>query len=1093
MATYTVGIQVNASFAQAQQLQHALQQLAQTMGIVQQHQQSLNQSLQQHGQQQQNLGNIIQGAVIQAWLKLKGALEIVKLAFQGLKSVWDTVVDAFKKAAEIELVSVRFEGIINNTKRAAEEFKHLKEVAVLSGGLFDTAKLADVAGKLYELGVGFDDLNGLIKGFTELSARSGTDIEAISGSFLRLKEMMEVMSETGRGMQSRQLLAFAREGVPIIQMLSESIGKSREEVIRLFQAGRVTVTQLIDAFVRWGEAHNDVARQATTTVRLIDQIFTRWEKIKKAFAEPILLVIEPILQRILPLEITAEAKAREIGKAVADFIEKLDNLAKSDIWEAFTLGGEIAAKEVGNLIYQGITVAFQLALSVTEQSFQKWLDDFTAKTRAFILVISQALEAIGKLPGGTTRALGVQFGKLTAEETARRAAATQQRIQVPEAPFDIAPLLEQLKQKSQGIFQEGLNKAMGDITVQNALTDTFSEAFKSNDVENALKLTTTQAFTLALGAESPVRDSLTRLLTPPGGLSIGGAPLARPELTGGVREKTVIPTGFQGEDVQTLKELRTQLDSINLGLEGGGSAVEAQLRGFNAIYETINKMVHPSERILELLEQQTDGVDKLTLMWAAHYRERMELEQRWEIMSKAGTLDVADTMRLGIMKLNDSWGSMSDQAVKAIGDIGNALASDISGGLSEILSGTKSLKDGFREMALSIVKDIQHIILQMLVQLAIQRLLGFIGGAALPATASQNAALGPLLAAQPEFQHGGRVFSGAVSGRGTRDTVPAMLAPGEFVVNRDSARKIGYANLNRLNKMEAGGIVRQNRHFYQEAVTPPGDFLWPSTWWQDIHGDGGLPPDLQFPGSDLPIPPSGGGGGGGGGGDGGNLPPGWGLPGGGGFQPWTQNPPGSGPIGGGGGQPRAPISHWQFPTLGVAMPAAAGPGAIGGIAMGKLYMHSMRMQNWAHSQGFGSIGAWMRQTGFTLERGWPGGGRGEAGGQTLGGSGRGMTHNFHTGGIVDSWAEYQSGGTVRSGEGVFTRGQMAALAPAASSNTSVLVQVNDNRTVTDTKTQGTGLSPQDAADIGRLVSQMVDARIARQKRAGGSLYAPRSG
>jgi len=49
---------------------------------------------------------------------------------------------------------------------------------------------------------------------------------------------------------------------------------------------------------------------------------------------------------------------------------------------------------------------------------------------------------------------------------------------------------------------------------------------------------------------------------------------------------------------------------------------------------------------------------------------------------------------------------------------------------------------------------------------------------------------------------------GGVSGT---DTVPAMLTPGEFVINKASAQNIGYGNLNRMNKVGKyanGGIVQ---------------------------------------------------------------------------------------------------------------------------------------------------------------------------------------------------------------------------------------------------------------------------------------------
>jgi TP901 family phage tail tape measure protein len=48
--------------------------------------------------------------------------------------------------------------------------------------------------------------------------------------------------------------------------------------------------------------------------------------------------------------------------------------------------------------------------------------------------------------------------------------------------------------------------------------------------------------------------------------------------------------------------------------------------------------------------------------------------------------------------------------------------------------------------------------------------------------------------------------SGGSIGLGT-DTVPALLTPGEFVVNKASAQAVGYGNLNKINKYAAGGRV----------------------------------------------------------------------------------------------------------------------------------------------------------------------------------------------------------------------------------------------------------------------------------------------
>jgi len=105
-------------------------------------------------------------------------------------------------------------------------------------------------------------------------------------------------------------------------------------------------------------------------------------------------------------------------------------------------------------------------------------------------------------------------------------------------------------------------------------------------------------------------------------------------------------------------------------------------------------------------------------------------------------------------------------------------------------------------------------------------------------------------------------------------------------------------------------------------------------------------------------------------------------------------------------------------------------------------------------------------------------------------------HAYHQGGIVDYWSAMQSGGVVAPHEGVFTPQQMARMAPAGNvNNTSISVTVNHmgNTSSTSIQTQGGGLNDADARDLARSVAALVDARIARQQRSGGSLYAPRAG
>ncbi len=80
---------------------------------------------------------------------------------------------------------------------------------------------------------------------------------------------------------------------------------------------------------------------------------------------------------------------------------------------------------------------------------------------------------------------------------------------------------------------------------------------------------------------------------------------------------------------------------------------------------------------------------------------------------------------------------------------------------------------------------------------------------------------------------------GIVGGQGNRDTVPALLTPGEFVINKGSANSLGSATLNKLNKFNQGGpvgLVTGGRvptggigggggGFFPEARRPGGQFI----------------------------------------------------------------------------------------------------------------------------------------------------------------------------------------------------------------------------------------------------------------------------
>jgi hypothetical protein len=118
--------------------------------------------------------------------------------------------------------------------------------------------------------------------------------------------------------------------------------------------------------------------------------------------------------------------------------------------------------------------------------------------------------------------------------------------------------------------------------------------------------------------------------------------------------------------------------------------------------------------------------------------------------------------------------------------LNTSIKSAFEGMFTAIGTGAKTAKEAFLDFARSVIAAIQRIFAQKLAE----QLFGAMGGA--------GGGIGGFLARIFKFASGG-----PVPGSGTGDTVPALLTPGEFVIRRDVARRIGYDLLAAIN----GGLL----------------------------------------------------------------------------------------------------------------------------------------------------------------------------------------------------------------------------------------------------------------------------------------------
>lgn len=138
-----------------------------------------------------------------------------------------------------------------------------------------------------------------------------------------------------------------------------------------------------------------------------------------------------------------------------------------------------------------------------------------------------------------------------------------------------------------------------------------------------------------------------------------------------------------------------------------------------------------------------------------------------------------------------------------------------------LADGTKSVKNAFKDLAISVIQSIAQIATQMAAQATVKALfglaLGFLGGTTGSAAAADGssstsadlfaqggvtAATGGYITNKGTIERVRHFASGGVVSGGTsgRDSVPSMLMPGEFVMNTKAVDSVGTDFLHSLNQ-----------------------------------------------------------------------------------------------------------------------------------------------------------------------------------------------------------------------------------------------------------------------------------------------------
>lgn len=189
----------------------------------------------------------------------------------------------------------------------------------------------------------------------------------------------------------------------------------------------------------------------------------------------------------------------------------------------------------------------------------------------------------------------------------------------------------------------------------------------------------------------------------------------------------------------------------------------------------------------EAYQKAKDAVEQYSIKVIQAHADEMQL----------GTGGFLQNLTQGIRDATAAWGTFGQQTIELGKQITDQVAGGIGSAMTGLLTGTQKVGDAFKQMAISIIQSIDNMIAKLLVQWAVEQLLGLagsgvsgiskIGGTAVTAAGS------PFTAVQFK-QTGGLVY-----GPTGFDKVPSALTAGEFVLTQRAVDKYGLAMINAMN------------------------------------------------------------------------------------------------------------------------------------------------------------------------------------------------------------------------------------------------------------------------------------------------------
>jgi hypothetical protein len=672
-----------------------------------------------------------------------GVLIALGIAIMAVKKAWDLLRDSVREAAAQQTAAFPLQQLIGNADQAKQKIGELRSLWETSGVLpFDD--LAKAASQLVLIGTGADNLIPRLKSMSEIAVATGGNVEGVVSAYERMRSAIE----RGTDVQLRGMGAASASTIALVRALMDETGKSEDQIHRMFRDRTITIELLnkaiADATAGTGRFADAISSKAQTMDGAFLKMLTVWHSVQDALGAPIRDALAPLFAQIgVSLE-KLKPLAEEIGARIAHLVDAFAQVAANEGWKAAILSAWTELiKRIGDIISTGIGAAFtSMAESTGHSIAEMGRIDADGYTRAYNEAIESGSSRFSATMTGVLGAIFADLGVMKAKE----AGTTTGQDFVMASTNAITQGKDAITRAADDLFSP-LNMALAET---DSTLKKFGLDFK-NITSGGFNVTTAGR---GVGGGLPASD---------------------------------IATGFMGKSNHAaFQEAENDIALYN-----------DYWYKYSQIQATATTATENTRRVLELqdktLKEMRDPSQFTDIgsQWQRMEAEKVLAEKAADEAIKNGSASTLTAIERGISKLSSEWGNWAQTVEKLTVDIGKSLASDISTGLTDILTGTKSVSQGFAEMAAAILRDIARIIIQMLVMKAITATLGSVfgglggaGGGISAGGAHAGATVGagwsfvrnvdPII-----FMGAPRLHSGLAS-----DEYPAILQRGEQVIPR---------------------------------------------------------------------------------------------------------------------------------------------------------------------------------------------------------------------------------------------------------------------------------------------------------------------